>query len=109
MSHIYAARHGSQRSTDCVCQHHERDLLPELCWHKSCATGTAVPLPVALLLTICKRLGVRCAPNRQLLYVMNPNKFMVCQYLIKWHEQVRGDKVITMTNKPSSPVLLPVI
>lgn len=30
---------------------------------------------------------------RQLLYVMNPNKFMVCQYLIDWHERVRGDKV----------------
>lgn len=30
---------------------------------------------------------------RQLLYVMNPNKFMVCQYLIKWHEEMRGDKV----------------
>jgi hypothetical protein len=30
---------------------------------------------------------------RQLLYVMNPNKFMVCQYLIDWHERIRGDKV----------------
>jgi hypothetical protein len=24
---------------------------------------------------------------------MNPNKFMVCEYLINWHERVRGDKV----------------
>lgn len=32
-------------------------------------------------------------PRRQLLYVMNPHKFMVAQYLIDWHERVRGDKV----------------
>lgn len=37
--------------------------------------------------------SVRVCCCRQLLYVMNPNKFMVCQYLINWHEQVRGDKV----------------
>jgi hypothetical protein len=24
---------------------------------------------------------------------MNPNKFMVCQYLIDWHERIRADKV----------------
>lgn len=35
---------------------------------------------------------------RQLLYVMNPNKFMVCQYLIDWHERIRGDKVIVFSD-----------
>lgn len=35
-------------------------------------------------------------PCRQLLYVMNPNKFMVCQYLIDWHERTRKDKVCRM-------------
>eukprot|EP00879_Flechtneria_rotunda_P000696 GHRR01000813.1.p1 GENE.GHRR01000813.1~~GHRR01000813.1.p1 ORF type:complete len:1479 (+),score=656.13 GHRR01000813.1:508-4437(+) len=35
---------------------------------------------------------------KQLLYVMNPNKFMVCQYLVRWHEQVRGDKVIVFSD-----------
>lgn len=39
---------------------------------------------------------IRCTPRRQLLYVMNPNKFMVCQFLIDWHERVRGDKVSTV-------------
>jgi hypothetical protein len=32
------------------------------------------------------------APRKQLLYVMNPNKFMVCQFLIDYHEKTRGDK-----------------
>ncbi|WIA23544.1 hypothetical protein OEZ85_000275 [Tetradesmus obliquus] len=35
---------------------------------------------------------------KQLLYVMNPNKFMVCQYLIDWHERIRGDKVIVFSD-----------
>ena len=26
--------------------------------------------------------------RRQLLYVMNPNKFMACQYLVDYHEKV---------------------
>jgi hypothetical protein len=30
------------------------------------------------------------AARRQLLYVMNPNKFQACQFLIQYHEQVRG-------------------
>ena len=29
------------------------------------------------------------AARRQLLYVMNPNKFQACQFLIQYHEQVR--------------------
>lgn len=31
--------------------------------------------------------------RRKLLYAMNPNKFRMCQYLVKFHEE-RGDKVI---------------
>lgn len=31
--------------------------------------------------------------RRKLLYAMNPNKFRMCQYLVKYHEE-RGDKVI---------------
>ena len=32
--------------------------------------------------------------RKQLMYVMNPNKFLACQFLINWHEKTRGDKVI---------------
>ena len=36
--------------------------------------------------------------NRQrLLYVMNPNKFRTCQYLIRQHER-RGDKVLVFSD-----------
>lgn len=31
--------------------------------------------------------------RRKMLYAMNPNKFRMCQYLVKFHEE-RGDKVI---------------
>ena len=30
------------------------------------------------------------AARRQLLYVMNPNKFQACQFLIQYHEQARS-------------------
>lgn len=37
-------------------------------------------------------------PSKRLLYyVMNPNKFRACQYLIKYHER-RGDKVIVFAD-----------
>lgn len=36
--------------------------------------------------------------RRQLLYVMNPNKYMACQFLIDFHERVRGDKVIVFSD-----------
>ena len=36
--------------------------------------------------------------RRQLLYVMNPNKFMACQFLIWYHERVRGDKIIVFSD-----------
>lgn len=29
---------------------------------------------------------------------MNPNKFMACQFLIDFHERVRGDKVIVFSD-----------
>ncbi len=29
------------------------------------------------------------AARRQLLYVMNPNKFQACQFLLQYHEEVR--------------------
>lgn len=32
--------------------------------------------------------------RKQLMYVMNPNKFMACQFLITWHERERKDKII---------------
>ena len=30
--------------------------------------------------------------KKQALYVMNPNKFRACEFLIRFHEQQRGDK-----------------
>ncbi|CAD7703650.1 unnamed protein product, partial [Ostreobium quekettii] len=38
------------------------------------------------------------SPRRQLLYVMNPTKFRMCQFLIDYHERVRGDKVIVFSD-----------
>jgi DNA excision repair protein ERCC-3 len=35
--------------------------------------------------------------KQQLLYVMNPNKFRACQYLIDWHEK-RGDKILVFSD-----------
>lgn len=35
--------------------------------------------------------------KQPLLYVMNPNKFKACQYLIDWHES-RGDKVLVFSD-----------
>lgn len=35
--------------------------------------------------------------KRKLLFVMNPNKFQACQYLIDYHEQ-RGDKIIVFSD-----------
>lgn len=32
--------------------------------------------------------------RKQLLYVMNPSKFLACAFLIAWHERERKDKVI---------------
>ncbi|KAK9809097.1 hypothetical protein WJX72_009334 [[Myrmecia] bisecta] len=38
------------------------------------------------------------AARRQLLYVLNPNKFQATQFLINYHERVRGDKVIVFSD-----------
>jgi superfamily II DNA or RNA helicase len=35
--------------------------------------------------------------KQRLLYVMNPNKYRACQYLIQWHEQ-RGDKILVFSD-----------
>ncbi|SPO04531.1 probable DNA helicase RAD25 [Cephalotrichum gorgonifer] len=35
--------------------------------------------------------------DKPLLYIMNPNKFQACQYLIQYHEQ-RGDKIIVFSD-----------
>eukprot|EP00186_Timspurckia_oligopyrenoides_P004765 CAMPEP_0182443506 /NCGR_PEP_ID=MMETSP1172-20130603/2223_1 /TAXON_ID=708627 /ORGANISM="Timspurckia oligopyrenoides, Strain CCMP3278" /LENGTH=909 /DNA_ID=CAMNT_0024638811 /DNA_START=55 /DNA_END=2784 /DNA_ORIENTATION=+ len=37
------------------------------------------------------------ASKRKLLYAMNPNKFRMCQYLVRFHE-ARGDKVIIFSD-----------
>lgn len=39
----------------------------------------------------------RTAGQRQLLFVMNPNKLRACQYLVQYHES-RGDKVIVFSD-----------
>ncbi|XVE50218.1 hypothetical protein DITRI_Ditri01bG0144300 [Diplodiscus trichospermus] len=39
--------------------------------------------------------NVQCA---EALYMMNPNKFKACEFLIRFHEQKRGDKIIVFAN-----------
>ena len=34
----------------------------------------------------------------QALYVMNPNKFRACEFLINFHERTRGDKIIVFAD-----------
>lgn len=36
--------------------------------------------------------------RRQALYCMNPTKFQTCQYLMQYHEQERGDKIIVFSD-----------
>ncbi|KAG4391575.1 hypothetical protein AAZX31_05G195600 [Glycine max] len=36
--------------------------------------------------------------KRQALYVMNPNKFRACEFLINFHERTRGDKIIVFAD-----------
>ena len=38
------------------------------------------------------------ASRKQALYVMNPNKFRACQYLMEYHEQMRGSKIIIFSD-----------
>ncbi|KAL9329952.1 hypothetical protein ACSQ67_004955 [Phaseolus vulgaris] len=39
--------------------------------------------------------NVQCA---EALYVMNPNKFRACEFLINYHERARGDKIIVFAD-----------
>jgi hypothetical protein len=41
------------------------------------------------------------AARRQLLYVMNPNKFQACQFLIQYHEQASILKIDSMPVDPT--------
>ena len=45
-----------------------------------------------------KYLDKEQASKRQVLFCMNPNKFMTCQYLMRFHEQQRGDKIIVFSD-----------
>ncbi|EFJ20937.1 hypothetical protein SELMODRAFT_418040 [Selaginella moellendorffii] len=36
--------------------------------------------------------------KQQALYVMNPNKFRACEFLVRFHEQQRGDKIIVFSD-----------
>lgn len=36
--------------------------------------------------------------KKQGLYVMNPNKFRACEFLIRFHEEQRGDKIIVFSD-----------
>ncbi|XWS49977.1 hypothetical protein CRYUN_Cryun12cG0048800 [Craigia yunnanensis] len=36
--------------------------------------------------------------KKQALYVMNPNKFRACEFLIRFHEHERGDKIIVFAD-----------
>lgn len=36
--------------------------------------------------------------RKQALYVMNPAKFRACQFLINYHEQQRGDKILVFSD-----------
>ncbi|TVU04970.1 hypothetical protein EJB05_48115, partial [Eragrostis curvula] len=36
--------------------------------------------------------------KKQVLYAMNPNKFRACEFLIKFHEEQRGDKIIVFAD-----------
>ena len=45
-----------------------------------------------------KYLSNDIAAKRQILYCMNPNKFMTCQYLMQFHEKQRKDKIIIFSD-----------
>ena len=45
-----------------------------------------------------KYLSNDLAAKRQILYCMNPNKFMTCQYLMQFHEKQRKDKIIIFSD-----------
>ncbi|KFK22354.1 hypothetical protein AALP_AAs42226U000300 [Arabis alpina] len=43
-------------------------------------------------------LKVENSKKKQALYVMNPNKFRACEFLIRFHEEERGDKIIVFAD-----------
>lgn len=43
------------------------------------------------------------AARKQLLYVMNPNKFMACQFLVEYHERVQ---FTCLHEKPSKKLMI---
>ena len=45
-----------------------------------------------------KYLDPKFSMKKQVLYCMNPNKFMACQYLMTYHENFRKDKVIVFSD-----------
>ena len=45
-----------------------------------------------------KYLDPKFSLKKQVLYCMNPNKFMACQYLMTYHENFRKDKVIVFSD-----------
>ncbi|XP_021857805.2 general transcription and DNA repair factor IIH helicase subunit XPB1 [Spinacia oleracea] len=40
----------------------------------------------------------KVSQKKQALYVMNPNKFKACEFLIRYHERERGDKIIVFAD-----------
>ncbi|GJY43217.1 DNA repair helicase XPB1-like protein, partial [Tanacetum coccineum] len=42
--------------------------------------------------------GENFEKRNQVLSVMNPNKFRACEFLIRFHEQERGDKIIVLSD-----------
>jgi hypothetical protein len=62
--------------------------------HLGPASPALLPLFLPLFLPPREYLKPENSGRKGLLYVMNPNKFMACQFLINWHERERKDKVI---------------
>lgn len=48
--------------------------------------------------TLLLPLTLVCLSTFQALYVMNPNKFRACEFLIRFHEQQRRDKIIVFAD-----------
>ena len=57
-------------------------MIPAIC------PGDALSLSLPLQEFYAEYLKPERTKYRQLMYVMNPNKFRACQYLIHYHEQV---------------------
>lgn len=55
-------------------------------------------LNVCMLLILKLVILIFFSYSVQALYVMNPNKFRACEFLIRFHEQQRGDKIIVFAD-----------